>query len=258
MKGPVKKFWRSVVPQSLWKRLFKTSMQLIPAEFLATHGVSSMWWSIQNLKSLGYHPNTVVDVGAYKGEWTTNVLNTFSESKFLMIEAQPKLKEHLQKIAGKNNNVIFESTLVGSTENDMKEFTVMKTGSSVFEQTHEGKAERSKVKLNTKTLDSIVNEHQLKGDFFLKMDVQGYEIEVMKGAEELLKNTPVILLEASLLNYNSGAPLVDEIVSFLKDKGYLLFDICEFHRKSEDGVLNQVDLIFAKKDWSVRRKVNFV
>lgn len=258
MKPLVKKFWKSVIPPSVWKRLFKTSLQLVPDDFLAKHGVNSMWWSIANLKALGYQPKTIIDVGAYKGEWTTSVAGIFDQSKFLMIEAQPNLKNHLATVASNNDQIIFESTLVGAAENDVKEFTVMKTGSSVFEQTHEGKADRNKVQLTTKTLDGIVKEHKLEGEFFLKMDVQGYEIEVMKGAPQVLENTPVILLEASLLNYNLGAPLVDEIIGFLKSKGYLLFDICEFHRKSEDGTLNQVDLIFCKEDWEGRKRVNFI
>lgn len=258
MKPAVKRFWKGVVPQSVWRRLFKTSLQLVPDEFLAKNGVNSMWWSIENLKKLGFNPKTVIDVGAYKGNWTASVLGTFDSAKFLMIEAQPNLKDHLENRSKINDRVLFESTLVGAAANEKKEFTVMKTGSSVFEQTHEGRADRSKVELNSQTLDSLTSKLGLVGEYFLKMDVQGYEIEVMKGAEEVLKQTPIILLEASLLNYNRGAPLVDEIVSFLKEKGYLLFDICEFHRKSEDGVLNQVDLIFCKENWEGRKKANFL
>lgn len=257
MKPIVKKFWKSVLPKSAWRKILSASTQLVDENDLAKKGFNSMWWSIENLKKLGFSPTTVVDVGAYKGEWTKHVRKIFNDSQFLMIEAQPERANDLKNIESNHNNVVFEQTLAGPADGEEKTFTVMKTGSSVFEQTYEGKADRKKITLVSNTLDSIVNKNELKGDFFLKMDVQGYELEVLKGAENILKETPVILLECSLLNYNQGAPLIGEIFEHFNKNDYVLFDICAFHRKSEDGVLNQVDLIFCKKDWEVREKVNF-
>ena len=257
MKAGVKRFWKTIIPQSWWKKIFSAAAQLVPNQFLAVKGVTSMWWSLENLKRLGFSPATVIDVGAYKGNWTLEVKKIFSDAQFLMVEAQPDKESRLEQIAQGNQNIFFELGLVGSADGEEKVFTVMKTGSSVYEQTYEGKSDRKKITLKSNTIDSIIDKYQLPGPYFLKMDVQGYEIEVLKGATHLLLETPVILLEASLLNYNAGAPLVDEIIAFLKQKDYLLFDICEFHRKSDDGVLNQVDLIFCKKDWDIRNKVNF-
>lgn len=257
MKSGVKKFWSTIIPQGIWKKLFRASIQLVPPAYLAKNNFNSMWWSLQQLSDLGFKPNTVIDVGAYKGLWTTEVKNIFKDSKFLMVEAQPDKKDILEKLVNSDPRLNYEPSLAGNKDGEEQIFTVMKTGSSVYTQIYEGNAERSEITLKSKTLDTMINEHGLKGEFFLKLDVQGYEIEVLKGAENILKNTPAIILEASLLNYNSGAPLIDEIMAFLKDKNYLLFDICEFNRKSEDGVLNQVDLIFCKADWEIRDKVNF-
>lgn len=258
MKPIVKKFWETVLPKSAWRKILSASVQLVDSKYLAKKGFNSMWWSVENLKKLGFKPDVVIDVGAYKGDWTKNVKGIFDQSQFIMIEAQPERKTDLKKIESSSPNIFYEQTLAGPADDDEKVFTVMKTGSSVFEQTFEGKSSREKITLTSNTLDTILGRRNLTGEYFLKLDVQGYELEVLKGAKNTLQNTPLILLESSLLNFNEGAPLVGEIFDQLSDMGYLLFDICEFHRKSEDGALSQVDLMFSKKDWPIRKEVNFV
>ena len=257
MKPIVKKIWKSILPKSTWRKILSASTQLVDSDELAKKGFNSMWWSIDNLKTLGFEPKTIVDVGAYKGEWTKQVKAIFDDSKFLMIEAQPDRATDLQKVESSHQNIFYEQMLAGPTDGEEKVFTVMKTGSSVFEENFDKNSNRKKITLISNTLDTILNKKELQGEYFLKMDVQGYELEVLKGAKNMLNDTPVILLESSLLNYNEGAPLIGEIFDFFNKQGYVLFDICEFHRKGEDGVLNQVDLLFCKKDWTIRKKVNF-
>lgn len=257
MKPYIKKFWKSTVPQGIWKRLLRTSIQLVSAEDNAKNGVMSMWWSIENLKKLGYQPKTILDVGAFRGEWTENVKLIYPEASFLLIEAQPERAAGINSLINGESDMYFENSLVGAKDDDEIIFNVLKTGSSVFKQLHKTKTQGKTVSLHTKTLDTLVKRNNLEGDYFIKLDVQGYELEVLTGATHVLKQTEIVLMEVSLLNYNEGAPLLNEVIAFMKQTGFLAFDICEFHRKSEDGVLNQVDIIFIKENSSIRDAVNF-
>jgi len=258
MKSTTRKILKSIFPESFWKRAFRTSSQLVSSDYLARHGFSSMWWSLQNLKKLGYQPDIIVDVGAFAGEWTKRAMTIFEDKYFLMVEPQPDKQTLLSQLEKKYKNVMFAPFVVAATDDQNVEFTIQKTGSSVYEQTFEGRASKQKVTLQTKMLDSIVQEKKLTGEFLLKLDVQGYEIEVMKGAKHLLDHTNVVLLESSLLNYNRNAPLIDEIFKYMKQQGFILFDVAELNRKDDDNVLSQADLIFCRHDWQIRQKSNFI
>jgi hypothetical protein len=94
------------------------------------------------------------------------------------------------------------------------------------------------------TLDAVLASRGLKVDF-LKLDVQGYELDVLKGGEHVLSQSEAVLLEASLVPTNAGAPLVSDVVRFMDERGFRLVDVCgEIRRR--DGVLWQVDLLFLR------------
>lgn len=133
-------------------------------------------------------------------------------------------------------------------------FFEMETGSSIYQE--QTPWDRAVKYCDMNTLDSIVQEYNFTGEFFIKLDVQGAEIDVLKGGRYALEKTNFILLEASLLNYNDGAPLIADVIDFLNKNDFVLFDICELKRKP-DFTLFQVDLIFSRRNSIIREKVNF-
>ena len=106
------------------------------------------------------------------------------------------------------------------------------------------------------TLDSLLSEFNLQGPLLLKLDVQGFELEVLRGSRIALDFAEFVLLEVSTLNYNRGAPLVAEVLDFMNQRGFVLFDIADLGRKSNDQVLFQMDVLFAKKDSKIRTAIN--
>ena len=81
----------------------------------------------------------------------------------------------------------------------------------------------------------------------LKVDAQGYELEILKGATETLPAIEAILLEVSTIEINVGSPLLHDVVGFLKTLGFVAYDILQIHRRPLDGALNQVDFIFVRE-----------
>ena len=81
---------------------------------------------------------------------------------------------------------------------------------------------------------------------FLKLDTQGYELEVLKGAGETLLASQTVFLEASLIPVNVGCPLIANVVAFMTDHGFNLYDFCSQHRL-RDSVLWQTDLLFLNR-----------
>lgn len=242
----------SLLPEAWNRKIYRASA----GSFGQGHTpIYHVYHHISNLRRLGFKPELIIDAGAYIGEWTENVRKIFPESTFVMVEAQASKQNVLQEITRKYENVNLEMALLGDAERDNVEFFEMETGSSIYEEnTH---YDRKKVNLKMRTLDAVAEKYPVRGSCFIKMDVQGAEIDILKGASKLLKNTNFILLEVSTLNYNENAPEFAEVVKFMKDIGYVLFDICDEHRILENQVLFQIDLIFAKESADIRKAVDF-
>ena len=77
------------------------------------------------LKSIGYQPENVIDVGAYEGHWTKALIQAFPEARCLMIEAQPAKAPVLEEIATSFEHVSSYIGLVGATEKDSVPFHIM-------------------------------------------------------------------------------------------------------------------------------------
>jgi FkbM family methyltransferase len=85
------------------------------------------------------------------------------------------------------------------------------------------------------------------GPIVLKMDTQGYEEEVLKGATGILSRVVAIQMEISLVPLYQGAPGLVHIVSAMRDFGYELFQVVPGFRDVATGQLLQLDGIFVKE-----------
>ena len=78
------------------------------------------------------------------------------------------------------------------------------------------------------------------------MDVQGSELEIIKGGNETIKKTKFLILELQISEYNKDAPMINEVVSYLKGVNFVLVDILDFIYS--DGELIQCDGLFLNKN----------
>lgn len=202
--------------------------------------------SLYVLKNRGFAPAFCVDVGAYSGEWTRLCRAVFPGAKVLMVEPQDSKRPILEDLVTRSGGgVRFEAALLGAAEGGEVEFVEMETGSSVYEEA--SPYPRSKTRKQIRTLDRLVAEAGFGQIGLLKIDVQGYELEVLKGALDVLKGTEVVLMEASLVPVNAGCPLISDVVRFMDEAGFKMFDFCSQIRR-KDGVLWQTDLLFIRHD----------
>lgn len=207
------------------------------------HGMST-------LRGLNWQPQGILDIGAHRGDWTRMARHFFPNAFVLMVEAQPNLKAVLSDLeASQPDKIAFRSVVLGQEARESVDFFQIEgpstSGSSLhFEQSS---FDRSTIKLPMVTLDSVVAEFPDRTFKFLKLDVQGAELDVLQGATSTLSGIEVILAELSLVEFNVGAPLFDEVVSSMKDLGFLLFDFFALDRHSS-GALMQVDAFFVRRE----------
>ena len=246
---------RSWLPERVHEYLFRLSSQCVSDALKHRYAAGmSMWWSIDNLKRCGFSPASVIDVGACVGDWTKYVSTIWPAARFLMIEPQPNRHATLRSLC--DRRIELEPVLVGSSpQSDVQFHTDDLGGSSVLEQ-YQNK-QPSVCTLPMTTLDAVVSDHHLAGPMFLKADVQGYELEVLKGATRTLDDVEVVLLEVSTLPYNVGGPLFHEVVEFMSNRGFLVYDICSLFRRQSDEAVFQADLLFVRKNSRLRSDSKF-
>jgi FkbM family methyltransferase len=199
---------------------------------------------LARLQRSGFSPAIVVDIGAHSGSWTRMALRYFPQAHFVMVEAQsarePDLR-NLQEIAP--SRISYVVSLLGKEAKESSEFFLADTGSSLYVENTS--FARQRVYLPMRTLNAVLQQHHAEGKIFLKLDVQGAELDVLAGASATLARTEAILLEVSIVQYNLGAPRHAEIVARLRQLDFQLFDVWDLRRIGP--VLAQTDLIFVRR-----------
>jgi FkbM family methyltransferase len=219
-------------------------------------GMPTMFGCIGNLKRNGFMPNAIVDVGAYEGRWTREVKTIYPSVPVLMVEANPEKVRPLTAVQKRlGSTVSFERALLGATARKGVTFYSMETGSSVMPEVTD--VPRTPITLDMQTLDDVTSRAAVAGPLLLKLDVQGYELEVLRGSERTLQFTEVIVLELSLLEYNRGAPLLAPVLAEVSSLGYAIYDICGQHRRQASRVLLQMDAIFVRESSPLRTSERF-
>uniref|UniRef100_A0A7S0RJF6 Methyltransferase FkbM domain-containing protein n=1 Tax=Pyramimonas obovata TaxID=1411642 RepID=A0A7S0RJF6_9CHLO len=191
-----------------------------------------------------FTPKFILDVGANEGSWTREVRNIFPRTEFFMIEAVPKHEKTLRDVGAP-----YAFAVLGDEEKDVQFFQAKtSTGNSLFRETSQAFRNVAPTKTRMRTLDNVLAEHNHTGPVdLLKIDTQGAEILVLKGAKRTLSKTTLIVLELSIQQFNEGAPRAATVIAFLAECGFEPYDITEMHYLP-NGQLMQYDFMFARRD----------
>ncbi|WP_113661851.1 FkbM family methyltransferase [Pedobacter nanyangensis] len=213
-------------------------------------GVPNQQNCFEHLKKMGVSPRLVIDIGAYEGTWAIDFKKYFPNTKILMLEAQEGKSIYLNKVKEKSNQSIdFKIALLSDVIKEV-EFNEYETASSVYKEDNETNAKV--VRLKTQRLDDLLTNTEFEKPDFVKIDVQGAELDVLKGALNTLKSVEFVLIEVSFLNIYKGAPLAHEIVQFMAQQGFVIYDIASLMRRPFDKALNQSDFLFIKEKSPLR------
>ena len=240
------------------KLLSKLISDRFKQEFKIKLGAPHMYWSIRNLKKNGLNATKIIDIGAYKGEFTEDVLKIYPDASYLLLEANPEREKDLQAFVQrkKSSKIDFELALLDKNAGTEKVFHLMDTASSALEEYSE--KDSMQVIIPTRTLNEIADRKGFHQVSLMKLDVQGYELEVLKGGDQILPNTEAVILEVSLLDIHKNVPLLRDVVNFMYDYGFVAYDICSVSaRRPLDRALWQTDLLFVKENSRFRQNKNY-
>ncbi len=107
-------------------------------------------------------------------------------------------------------------------------------------------SELNQIDVEIKTLDSLsLFDGKNKGTSLLKLDVQGYELEVLKGGEKTLTILDYILVEANLEQLYVNQPSFTQVNNYLNSKGFELSDMLDFNLGAKNKYI-EIDLLYKK------------
>lgn len=208
-------------------------------------------FALERLYNIGFKPNLIFDVGAYKGDFAKSCLDIWPNSKVACFEALEHKVLELKHLASLNPTIEVFPILLGAQTREQVPLNESETASSVLV---ESIPQNFPVKFYPmRTIDQIVQEYfSDRPPDFLKLDVQGYELEVLKGAEKSLAKMQLILAEINLIDIHQNVPLLADIIQWLNDRDWVAYDICELHRRPLDQALWQADFIFIPRNSPLR------
>lgn len=203
--------------------------------------VRDMHARLANLRSAGFKVTGAVDGGSFHGEWAKEIWRVWPGTPILLVEPQAECRERLGFLAAKVPGSKVSVCALGAAERIVT-FGLSSTNSSVICTTDEKQAV---VNVPMVTLDMLCNSWQVRPNF-LKLDLQGYELEALRGAGKMLAHVEVILLEISVLRIGK-VPIFWEVDQRMEALGYRLYDIIPQYYRPLDNALWQVDAFYVKE-----------
>ena len=210
--------------------------------------------ALKKLKSFGFEPKNILDIGANKGKWTLEIKKkVFPKAEYTLIEAIDY--EELEKLSVKHDNINYKNILLDEIERLVTWYEKRNTGDSLFKENTGYFDDCKEIKRSATTLDLVFNKNEVFE--LIKIDCQGAEIPILKGGNSLVQKSSVIILEVPFMGeYNIGAPNFYEHINYMENIGYRVFDIVELHRV--DNILIQIDIIFIKQGHDFENKVDII
>jgi FkbM family methyltransferase len=193
-------------------------------------------------------PKVIYDIGAHQGNWTSETAKIFPSAQFFLFEANPSNESHLSRLSESR----FIVTL-SDKDGQRREFFTPKVGSNTGSSLYKAQSidfDRENLRVisvDTRTLESFVRERKVPAPDFMKLDVQGSELDVLRGAGGLLSNCSALIAEVSLVQGNEGAPDPGDLINGIRDLGFRCVDLCKA-RRTMIGSVCEIDLLFVNQE----------
>jgi len=196
---------------------------------------------------------SVVDVGANKGQFALAVRHHMPKAQIFSFEPLAEPADKFDSLfKGDPKTKLFRIALGASASQATIHISKADDSSSLLpisalqSDVFPGTEEIGTKQIAVARLDDIEEMQSLPTPILLKLDVQGYELEVLRGAEIFLQRVESVYCEVSFAELYKGQPLADEIIAWLKNKQR--FELSGIYHLSFDpsGKSVQADMLFRR------------
>ncbi|WP_143305443.1 FkbM family methyltransferase [Chitinophaga vietnamensis] len=196
---------------------------------------------------------TVLDVGANQGQFALAAAWRYPEASIYSFEPLPDTYRLLQQHTRRTPAIKTFNFALGSSDgvlpffsNNYSHASSALQVSALQQQLMPQTATTRRIEVLMKRMDALAGEIPLKAPVLLKMDVQGFEKEVLRGAAASLQHIDYLLFESSFVPMYDGEPLFDEMHQYVKTLGFELIAPVGFLQSGKLQIL-QMDLLYKRK-----------
>jgi len=217
---------------------------------------SEMISLLEALKKRGLNCKTIMDVGANKTEWSRMAKKIYAAANFVLIEPQIEMKENLDRFCQEFKGSTYFLAGAGAKKEELT-LTVWDdlAGSSFLPAVDTTLKDSGKQRqIEIITIDGLIASSKIDPPELIKLDIQGFELEALKGAEKTFGYTEAYILEVSLFTFDGtpGMPILSDVVNFMLARDYVVYDFPGLSRRPSDGALGQCDICFVKRNGFLR------
>jgi FkbM family methyltransferase len=208
------------------------------------------------LSKQGFAPQTIYDAGGSDGIWSAVASQVFPQARFEVFEPLAEVSEDYH--AGRERNALIRDLFVSgratmhpialgvSTGTCQMTVYPRSVGSTSITLDHQPSECRA-LEVPQWAMDDFIAKHQLPLPDLMKLDTQGSELEILRGARKSLHKVSAVLCECWLTRgYGSNTPLWIDIANMLAEYGLRLFDTGWVYRNTSSQRSHTVDMLFLR------------
>jgi FkbM family methyltransferase len=234
------------------KKLIEALVSWRPLKSLLMHGVLA-GFEHKYVLSMGFE--TIVDIGANKGQFAL-AARYFSPSA-MIIAFEPLIGPAtiFRKIFAGDMRVSLHCVAISDECGTLKMHVSKREDSSSLlpisaaqERLYPGTGEASTLDVDVGPLSTYVSKFDIRGKSLLKLDVQGYEYQVLMGCYDLINKFSYVYCEASFVELYINQKLAKDVIKWMEVNGFFLAGAYNFSYSKKSGQSIQADLLFKRQD----------
>ena len=200
----------------------------------------------------GLDCRTVVDIGANRGQFALVARRGLPQARILSFEPLPAAAATFRAVFAGDDRVTLHEVAIGPAPgNATIHISRRDDSSSLLPITSAqvalfpGTAEVATDIVRVAPLREFIPAAKIEAPALLKVDVQGYELQAVRGCEDLLNRFAYVYAECSFVELYAGQSLADEVIAWLRERGFRLRGVhnVDYDR---DGRAIQADFLFAR------------
>jgi FkbM family methyltransferase len=198
------------------------------------------------LKRRRLAPALVIDGGANIGQFARAMVETFTSTHVHSFEPVPDVARTFRANLGDHRRVTLHEAALGSTEGVIPFFRHEYTLASSALESISGSERMQRIEVPVVRLDLALDDVDIPSSTLLKLDLQGFELEALRGATDTLQRVGYVLLEVGLRPSYVGEPLFDQLYDLLRSAGlHFLGPVDVLTNHSGEAV--QMDALFGRR-----------
>ena len=202
---------------------------------------------------------TVVDIGANRGQFALAVRHVLPQAAIDSFEPLPEPAAVFRRVFAGDTRVTLHACAIGERAGTTSMHVSARDDSSSLlpigsEQTRifPGTAEVALAQIEMRRLEDVLQRADIAAPALLKLDVQGYELQALRGCETLLDAFAWVYCECSFVELYAGQALADEVIAWLRERRFGLLGAYNM-AFDHAGRAVQADFLFGRRKQEQQR-----